>query len=66
MPNHFKLANAVMQQDRNNHAEDAPTARVPDTNWREELLKNSSIEEAEPTKDSAQTGKSTETDQQAS
>lgn len=55
-----------MQQDRNNHAEDAPTARVPDTNWREELLKNSSIEEAEPTKDSAQTGKSTETDQQAS
>ena len=46
--------------------EETPAARVPDTDWREELLKNSSTEEAEPTHDSAQTGKSTETDQQSS
>ena len=66
MPTTLNLQTLLCNRTETNHAEDTPTARVPDTNWREELLKNSSIEEAEPTKDSAQTGKSTETDQQAS
>ena len=66
---HLKLANAVMQDDRDVRPEEENRYSVPDVDWREELLKNSTTEEAEPTSYSDQTEvlqKPTETIQQTS
>jgi len=49
---HLKLANTVIEKDRDKQPAEE---NLPNIDWREELLKNSTTEEAEPTRNSEQT-----------